>query len=464
MAVSPGLPARRRPERPDLAAVEELSQTAPARLGFTERLLEELAPPAGRAGRRAWPPTFRSAATAARARRRSRATCCRPASRRAGTTPTASAATTSRRSASSLREGRFLTAADSRRARARLRRRRGLRAPLLAARAARSASACSRAREAGDDAEASPSSASSARSSRPLTEDEAQGAVYYPYGHRPDNDDSSWSRARAGARSRSAPRCDSVVRAVDPDLPVTDVRSMETRIADSLVARRSPALLAGLFSGVAVLLTAHRHLRRAELRRRAAPPRDRPAHGAGRAARAGPPAVRHRWPCACWPSGWCSASSAPCGPATPCEVLLFRVPGFHTETLVLTAVLLSAIALVACLAPAYRATRMSPVRGAGRRLERERDRTAWAPAAARSPRRSRRRTTSVPRRSRARSSSYFESEVPGFWLPLPTPVDGFSLPRVSVPTSRRPEFLRACRIRTVRASTVPHVFPGRSPR
>jgi ABC-type antimicrobial peptide transport system permease subunit len=44
------------------------------------------------------------------------------------------------------------------------------------------------------------------------------------------------------------------------------------------------------------------------------------------------------------------------------QALLFRVPGFHAETLVLTAVLLGAIALVACLVPAYRATRMSPIR------------------------------------------------------------------------------------------------------
>jgi ABC-type antimicrobial peptide transport system permease subunit len=43
---------------------------------------------------------------------------------------------------------------------------------------------------------------------------------------------------------------------LDPDLPVNDLRSMETRITTSLVARRSPALLAGLFSIVAVLLTA----------------------------------------------------------------------------------------------------------------------------------------------------------------------------------------------------------------
>jgi len=39
-------------------------------------------------------------------------------------------------------------------------------------------------------------------------------------------------------------------------LPVNDLRSMEVRIADSLIARRSPALLAGIFAGVALLLAA----------------------------------------------------------------------------------------------------------------------------------------------------------------------------------------------------------------
>src|SRR5207237_3555882 len=38
--------------------------------------------------------------------------------------------------------------------------------------------------------------------------------------------------------------------------PVSDLQSMDTRISDSLVARRSPALLAALFSAIAVLLTA----------------------------------------------------------------------------------------------------------------------------------------------------------------------------------------------------------------
>ena len=37
---------------------------------------------------------------------------------------------------------------------------------------------------------------------------------------------------------------------------MNDVRSMDTRIADSLVAQRSPALLAAIFSLIAVLLIA----------------------------------------------------------------------------------------------------------------------------------------------------------------------------------------------------------------
>jgi predicted permease len=41
---------------------------------------------------------------------------------------------------------------------------------------------------------------------------------------------------------------------LDPELPIDDLRPLQTRIDDSLVARRSPALLAGAFAGVALLL------------------------------------------------------------------------------------------------------------------------------------------------------------------------------------------------------------------
>jgi predicted permease len=88
-----------------------------------------------------------------------------------------------------------------------------------------------------------------------LAEDEAQGAIYYPYAFRID--DSIFVTVRTSLPPESLGlTLQKIVRQIDSDIPVSDLRSMETRIADSLVARRSPAVLAGLFSGVALLLTA----------------------------------------------------------------------------------------------------------------------------------------------------------------------------------------------------------------
>jgi ABC-type antimicrobial peptide transport system permease subunit len=47
-----------------------------------------------------------------------------------------------------------------------------------------------------------------------------------------------------------------IVRQTDPEIPLSDIRSMESRIDDSLMTRRSPALLTGVFAGVALLLAA----------------------------------------------------------------------------------------------------------------------------------------------------------------------------------------------------------------
>ena len=88
-----------------------------------------------------------------------------------------------------------------------------------------------------------------------LTEDSSQGAVYYPYVFRADSGIFVAVRTVLTADS-FAVALQKVVRALDPELPVNDVRSMETRIATTLVTRRSPALLAGLFAAIAVLLTA----------------------------------------------------------------------------------------------------------------------------------------------------------------------------------------------------------------
>jgi ABC-type antimicrobial peptide transport system permease subunit len=53
-----------------------------------------------------------------------------------------------------------------------------------------------------------------------------------------------------------APMLRKAVLQLDPELPLDDVKSMHVRIDDSLVARRSPAILAALFSGFALLLSA----------------------------------------------------------------------------------------------------------------------------------------------------------------------------------------------------------------
>ena len=88
-----------------------------------------------------------------------------------------------------------------------------------------------------------------------LSEQDALGAVYYPYAERFDNalfvvtKTSLEPDAFGGTLQR-------VVRRIDPELPVNNIRSMETRIADSLIARRSPAVLAGLYAIIALLLTA----------------------------------------------------------------------------------------------------------------------------------------------------------------------------------------------------------------
>jgi predicted permease len=88
-----------------------------------------------------------------------------------------------------------------------------------------------------------------------LTESSGQGAVYFPYKFRTDVD--VFSVVRTTQRPESfALTLQRVVRTIDPDLPVTDLRSMAVRISDSLIVRRSPALLAWIFAVVALLLAA----------------------------------------------------------------------------------------------------------------------------------------------------------------------------------------------------------------
>ena len=88
-----------------------------------------------------------------------------------------------------------------------------------------------------------------------LTEAQGQGAVYLPYAYR-DNA-SIFIVTRTSQRPEAfAETLRKLVRAAHPKLAVDNIRSMDTRVTDSLIARRSPALLAGIFAGVALLLAA----------------------------------------------------------------------------------------------------------------------------------------------------------------------------------------------------------------
>lgn len=88
-----------------------------------------------------------------------------------------------------------------------------------------------------------------------LTEGQGTGTVYFPYIY-------TFNRSYFLVARTSLPpelladTLRKVVRQTDPEIPLNHVRSMETRIDDSLVTRRSPALLTGIFAGVALLLAA----------------------------------------------------------------------------------------------------------------------------------------------------------------------------------------------------------------
>jgi len=192
-----------------------------------------------------------------------------------------------------------------------------------------------------------------------LTDDEAQGAIYYPYVFRIS--DSVFVTVRTSLPPESLGLAlQKVVRQIDSDIPVNDLRSMETRIADSLVARRSPALLAGLFSGIALLLTAigtYGVLSYAVAQRRR-------EIGVRMALGAQPGQIRSqflylslRLLAAGTILGVIGAWLT--GPAM--QAVLFHVPPHDLAILSGTVGVMGLVSLVACLLPSQRASRISPM-------------------------------------------------------------------------------------------------------
>lgn len=191
-----------------------------------------------------------------------------------------------------------------------------------------------------------------------LTDETAQGAIYYPYSYRTDD-------IFVAVRTTLPPESlgltlQGIVRQVDPDLPVNDVRTMEARVSDSLVARRTPALLAVLFSTIALLLTAigsYGVLSYAvEQRRREI--------GVRMALGAQPAQIRNQFlflalqlltfgvligVIGAWMAGHAIQS------------VLFHVPAFSLAILGTAAGIMGLVSIVACWLPSHRAARTSPI-------------------------------------------------------------------------------------------------------
>jgi len=192
-----------------------------------------------------------------------------------------------------------------------------------------------------------------------LTEPQGQGAVYLPF---IDSDGFNiFVVTRTSQRPEAfAETLRKLVRAANPDLAIDNLRTMDTRIAESLIARRSPALLAGIFAGVALLLAAIGTYgvlsyavaqRTREIGIRMALGAQTKQIGAQflslglRLLAAGTIlGLMGAW--------WAGRAM---------QSVLFDVPTLHVATLLGTALVMTTMSLVACFIPARRATKVDPV-------------------------------------------------------------------------------------------------------
>ena len=150
------------------------------------------------------------------------------------------------------------------------------------------------------------------------------------------------------------------MHATDPELAIDDVRSMDTRIAESLITRRSPAVLAGLFAGVALLLAAVGTYgvlsytiaqRRREI-------------GIRMALGAETHDIRTQFLSSglrLLAAGIVFGVTGAWAAGKGMESVLCGVPALHLPTLVGTALVMTTVSLVACVIPARHASRVDPM-------------------------------------------------------------------------------------------------------
>jgi predicted permease len=194
-----------------------------------------------------------------------------------------------------------------------------------------------------------------------LTEDSQHGAVYFPY---PNEDMETGFFALVVETSLPeealAPMVRKAMYGIDPQIPLAQFRSMDDRIGDTLVTRRSPAVLAGVFAGVALLLAA---IGTYGVLSYAVSQRQREI-GVRMALGALPEQIQAQFlalglrllaagAVVGIVGGWLAGRAM--------QSILFNVPPLQPLILIGTLVLLGAVALSACFLPARRASRVDPI-------------------------------------------------------------------------------------------------------
>ncbi len=157
-----------------------------------------------------------------------------------------------------------------------------------------------------------------------------------------------------------APTVQRLVRQLDPVLPMDNFRTMKSRIDDSLITRRSPAVLAVVFAAVALLLASTGIYgavayavaqRRREIGVRLALGALRQQIGRQFLS------IGLRLLVAGGVLGLIGAWAA----GRVMQSILFEVPPVHSATLAITFIIMIVVTLLACLLPAMRASRIDPM-------------------------------------------------------------------------------------------------------
>jgi predicted permease len=192
-----------------------------------------------------------------------------------------------------------------------------------------------------------------------LTESQKQGAVYLPFSIR--GNERVFVVTRTNQRPEAfADTLRKLGRAAHPELAFDNIRTMEARIAESLVARRSPALLAAIFAAVALLLAGIGTYgvlsyavaqRRREIGIRMALGAQTKQIGAQFLS------LGLRLLAAGTVFGVIGAALA----GSAMQSVLFGVPALPLAALFGTAVVMTAVSLVACFLPAHRGASVNPI-------------------------------------------------------------------------------------------------------